>query len=103
MEWMRENAPTIYGIDQSCKPVHKFNPTRFRELREQYGSKALAKIIKSMENWRPFKSKNKTAYLSAVNWLEREYGDGVKQNGDGNSRKDNSKFTHQQQYTETID
>ena len=99
MKWMSVYAPTIYGIDSACRPVHKFTPERFRELRDKYGSKALAKTIINMENWKPFARKNKTAYLSTVNWLERDYGD---KRGQGSS-KDNSLFKNQQQYTATID
>lgn len=40
-------------------------------LVEEYGATAVKEILMQMENWKPLKKKNKSANLTAQNWLKR--------------------------------
>lgn len=72
MAWMAENAPTVYQLNQQAKPRYKFTPERFMALRTTYGSDALARIIKRMDNRKTLLKEYNSAWLTASNWLESD-------------------------------
>lgn len=72
MNWMAENWPTVWQLDQRAGSRYKFTAERFAELRSKYGRKALAKIIEAMGNNRPLLQKYNSAWLTARSWLERD-------------------------------
>lgn len=65
-DWLKENCPNV------CKLQSQINEEEFTKLREKYNSKQVCEMLLKMENWKPLLSKNRSVYLTFVNWSKRD-------------------------------
>lgn len=65
-KWIEDNAPAV------AKMREPFTEEQFEELMTKYSHQEVTKILKAMENYLPLSKKNKSAYLTAMNWLGRQ-------------------------------
>lgn len=65
-EKMREKFPRIMKMEQPL------TLEQAKKLKEKYDSDMLKKIMQEMENWRPLLKKSVSAYMTIINWCNRE-------------------------------
>lgn len=65
-EKMREKFPRIMKMEQPLTLEEA------RKLKEKYNSDMLKQIMHEMENWKPLLKKSVSAYMTIINWCNRE-------------------------------
>lgn len=65
-KWIRETAPNV------GKMKEPFTRAQFESLIAEYSVKDIKDILEAMHNYKPLKSKNVSANLTARNWLKRD-------------------------------
>lgn len=65
-EKMREKFPRIMKMEQPLTLKEA------KKLKEKYNSDMLKQIMQEMENWKPLLKKSVSAYMTIINWCNRE-------------------------------
>ena len=65
-EKMREKFPRIMKMEQPLTLKEA------RKLKEKYDNDMLKQIMHEMENWKPLLKKSVSAYMTIINWCNRE-------------------------------
>lgn len=66
MAWLKEQCPNV------AKMEVQMTEGQLNTLLEKFGKNAVWRILRSMENYKPLTKKNRSVYLSALNWLNRD-------------------------------
>lgn len=64
--WIKENAPNVATMKEP------FTRDQFESITSEYDIKDIKEILEAMHNYKPLKSKNISANLTARNWLKRD-------------------------------
>lgn len=67
--WIEQNAPNV------GKMKEPFSLAQFLKLKERYSTDGITSVLLAMENYVPLGKNNRSAYLTACNWLSRRTGD----------------------------
>lgn len=65
-KWIEENAPAV------GKMREPFTEPQFEQLMSRYSHQEVTRVMLAMENYVPLGKKNKSAYLTVLNWLGRQ-------------------------------
>lgn len=65
-KWIEENAPAV------GKMREPFTESQFEQLMSRYSHQEVTRVMLAMENYVPLGKKNKSAYLTVLNWLGRQ-------------------------------
>jgi len=80
--WINENSPRV------AKMKEPFAIDQFSKIKKQFTVAQISEILMAMHNWEPLIRKNRSAYLTAVKWLQKESnGTNQKPPSSGNSTK----------------
>lgn len=63
---LTRDLPSVRKMD---RPMTQDEEER---LVSQYGKQAVREVLMDMENWKPLRNKNKSAYLTALKWLSKK-------------------------------
>jgi hypothetical protein len=66
-EWITKNAPTVNRME---KP---FTIEEYVKLKEKFSADQIASLVTKMGNYKPLVKNNSSAYLTFLNWAEREW------------------------------
>ena len=66
MEWMRTDYPHVAKMEQPL------TLQQFRQLKEGRSTEVVTAILIEMDNYKPLTRKNRSAYRTALNWLQRK-------------------------------
>ncbi|HXR84300.1 MAG TPA: Lin1244/Lin1753 domain-containing protein [Hanamia sp.] len=55
------------------KMKEPFTIKQYLKLKEKFSSEQIKKLVLKMHNYKPLLSKNNSAYLTFLNWIERDY------------------------------
>lgn len=64
-DWIDANAPRVHRMKEP------FSEKQFLDLKKSWDSKMIADFLKQMHNWEPLVRKNRSAYLTIDNWLNK--------------------------------
>lgn len=65
-DWLKINAPSILKMSE------QMSIEQYRELFKNYHNTEILDIFQSMHNYKPLLKNNKSVYLTAKNWMERD-------------------------------
>lgn len=73
IKWITENAPRVNQMDD------KFTITQYMQLTSDgWSAVSVKEILLKMQNYKPLLQKNKSSYLTLLNWLRNPYNQAVK-------------------------
>ena len=81
--WVERNAP------RTARMAEPVTEGQFAELVAAFGAERVADIFLAMHNYQPLLRSNRSAYLTAKRWMER---DTVKANGDGRDQTNGRRY-----------
>ena len=64
--WLSKEYPHLAKMEQPL------TMEQWTTLRDTYGKDAVENVLTKMENWKPLTKKNRSAYRTAQNWLQRK-------------------------------
>lgn len=64
--WSQEHAPRV------LKMKEPFSIDQFAKIKNDFSAAQISEILKVMHNWEPLLKKNRSAYLTAIKWLQKE-------------------------------
>lgn len=64
--WIKDHA------NRTGKMKEPFTIDQFEKLKKEFTSAEISEILKAMHNWEPLIRKNRSAYLTAIKWLQKE-------------------------------
>jgi hypothetical protein len=64
--WIKENTPRVAEMKEP------FTIDQFGALKEKFSAAQITSILLAMHNWEPLIKKNRSAYLTAIKWLNKE-------------------------------
>ena len=70
-EWIKENAPRV------AKMKEPFSEAQFSALKKDFDSKFICDLLRAMHNHEPLLKKNRSAYLTFLNWAKRRETDNL--------------------------
>lgn len=70
-------SPLISDFDNIQKMEQPLTKEEGERLVDEYGSQQVKNILMQMENWKPLIKKNKSANLTARNWLNKKQSNGT--------------------------
>lgn len=66
-EWITKTAPNV------GKMKEPFTIDQFLKLKSKFSSEQIKSMVLKMHNYKPLLSKNNSAYLTFLNWMERDH------------------------------
>lgn len=72
VSWIGKNAPRVAEMKEP------FTIDQFVEIKKKFSAARISQILEAMHNWELLVRKNRSAYLTAIKWLNKE-NDGINQ------------------------
>jgi hypothetical protein len=66
VSWIGKHAPRIGEMKEP------FTIDQFVEIKKKFSAAQISQILEAMHNWEPLIRKNRSAYLTAIKWLNKE-------------------------------